>query len=426
VSIQTGPRYCRSVNTVPPATRRRLLATLFASSGLVRTGFIAAVTVAALVAEDLLDSVALAGLPAAAATIGVAVGTTPIAALMAARGRRAGIAGGLLIAAVGGVLAATAIGLSSFPLFVGALFLVGFGAAGDRLSRYAAADISTADKRALAISIVVWAGTIGSVVGPALLETVESTAESLGLEGLAGPYLLGTVAVLAAATLTFTLLRPDPLSFVVQPSASNPRADRRSAFDLLGEPKVQFAIIALAVGQVVMVIIMSMTPIHIRRAGDDLGTIGLIIAAHTFGMFALSPLTGWVADRIGRPKVVIAGHAVLLISALLAATAAGSDTVMLFIALFLLGVGWNFSFIAGSAYLSESAPAELRVPLEGLADTVVWTSGAAASLSSGMLFALSGYAALCFIGAVMVALPVIAGFRHRRLLLPPGYARSQG
>ena len=166
-----------------------------------------------------------------------------------------------------------------------------------------------------------------------------------------------------------------------------------------------------------MVIIMAMTPIHIRRAGDDLGTIGLIIAAHTFGMFALSPATGWVADRIGRPRVIIAGHVVLLIAALLAASAQGSDTVLLFVALFLLGVGWNFSFIAGSAYLSEQAPADLRVSLEGVADTVVWTSGAAASLSSGLLFAAAGYAALCFIGAAMVAIPALAGYRYRKALL---------
>jgi len=407
---------------VPPATRNRLLATLFISSGFVRTGFIASATVAVLVAEDLLGSAALSGLPAAAATIGIAVGTAPIAGWMAARGRRFGIAAGLLIGAGGAGLSALSLGLSAFPLLVAGMFLLGFGSAGDRLSRYAAADISSADKRALAISIVVWAGTIGSVVGPALLETAESTAESLGLEGLAGPYLLTLTAMLVAFIVTFSALRPDPLSFVEGGATRSGRADRRSAFELLSEPRIQFAIIALAVGQVVMVIIMSMTPLHIRRAGDDLGTIGLIIAAHTFGMFALSPLTGWVADRVGRPKVIIAGHGVLLVAALLAASARGNDTALLFVALFLLGVGWNFSFIAGSAYLSESAPVELRVPLEGVADTVVWTSGAAASLSSGMLFAVSGYAALCFIGAAMVALPVIAGIRHRKTLLTTAYA----
>jgi len=243
--------------------------------------------------------------------------------------------------------------------------------AGDRLSRYAAADISSEEQRAFSISIVVWAGTVGSVVGPVLLKPVESLAEAMGFEGLVGPYLLAIVSLLLGVLIIFFRLRPDPLSFVDVPPDRRHHREPGSVVALLALPSVRFAVIALAVGQVVMVLIMSMTPIHIRQAGDGLGTIGLIIAAHTFGMFALSPVTGWVADRVGRPKVILTGHLLLLLSALLAANAGGEETALLFVALFLLGVGWNFSFIAGSAYLTERAPAQLRVPLEGLADTVV-------------------------------------------------------
>ncbi len=391
-----------------------------------RTGFIAAVTVTSLVAEDLLGSVTLSGLPSAAATIGVAVGTTPIAALMVRRGRRVGIASGLFLAAVGAITAALAISLTSFPLFVFGTFVLGVGVAGDRLSRYAASDISTEDKRAFSIAIVVWAGTIGSVLGPSLLEPVKDVAEALGIDGLAGPYLLAATALLLAFIAITIGLRPDPLSFVEVPPEP-PRKRRPGAvLGLLALPSVRFAIIALAVGQVVMVLIMTMTPIHIDRAGDGLGTIGLIIAAHTFGMFALSPLTGWVADRIGRPRVILTGHGLLVISALLAANAAGQDTALLFAALFLLGVGWNFSFIGGSAYLSQYAPAELRVPLEGLADTVVWSSGAAAGLSSGVLLGMSSYAVLCLVGASIVVLPAVAAFRFRDTLREPAYAGQHG
>lgn len=419
-------RYCPTVAAAPTAIRNRLLGTLFMGSGLVRTGFIAAVTVTALVAEDILGSVTLSGMPAAAVTVGVATGTAPIAALMARKGRRIGIASGLLIATLGAAIAALAISLTSFPLFVFGAFVLGLGVAGDRLSRYAAADISPEDKRAFAISIVVWAGTIGSVVGPFLLKPVQTFAESMGFEGLVGPYLLAIVSLLLAFMMIFLRLRPDPLSFVDIPLDQPKKRERGSVVALLALPAVRFAIIALAVGQVVMVLIMSMTPIHIRRAGDGLGTIGLIIAAHTFGMFALSPVTGWVADRVGRPKVILTGHAVLLLSALLAATAGGEDTVLLFAALFLLGVGWNFSFIAGSAYLSEGAPAELRVPLEGLADTVVWSSAAAAGLSSGVLLGLSSYAALCLIGAALVVVPAMAAYRFRTTLRGPAYASQPG
>lgn len=414
------------MTTVPSSTRKRLLGTLFFGSGLVRTGFIAAVTVTSLVAEDLLGSVTLSGLPSAAATIGVALGTTPIAALMVRKGRRVGIASGLFLAAVGAVIGALAISLTSFPLFVFGTFVLGVGMAGDRLSRYAASDISTEDKRAFSIAIVVWAGTIGSVVGPSLLDPVKSVAEALGMQGLMGPYLLAATALLLAFTAITLGLRPDPLSFVEVPPEPPAKRTPRAVLGLLALPSVRFAIIALAVGQVVMVLIMTMTPIHIDRAGDGLGTIGLIIAAHTFGMFALSPLTGWVADRVGRPKVILAGHAVLLVSALLAANASGGDTVLLFAALFLLGVGWNFSFIAGSAYLSEYAPADLRVPLEGLADTVVWSSGAAAGLSSGVLLGASSYAVLCLVGASIVILPVVAAIRFRDTLRRPAYAGQHG
>ena len=391
-----------------------------------RTGFIAAVTVASLVAKDLLGSVSLSGLPSAAATIGVAVGTTPIAALMVRRGRRVGIASGLFLAAIGAIIAALAISLTSFPLFVFGTFVLGVGMAGDRLSRYAASDISTEDKRAFSIAIVVWAGTIGSVVGPSLLDPVKGVAEALGMEGLTGPYLLAATALLIAFTAITIGLRPDPLSFIDAPPEPPVKRRPGAVLGLLRLPSVRFAIIALAVGQVVMVLIMTMTPIHIDSAGDGLGTIGLVIAAHTFGMFALSPLTGWVADRVGRPKVILSGHGLLLLSALLAANASGDETSLLFVALFLLGVGWNFSFIAGSAYLSEYAPVELRVPLEGLADTVVWSSGAAAGLSSGLLLGVSSYAVLCLVGASIVALPVVAAVRFRETLREPAYAGQHG
>ena len=386
---------------------------LFLSSGLVRTGFIAAATVGTLVAEDLLGSVTLSGLPAAATTIGVAVGTAPLSAVMARKGRRIGISGGLAVATLGGVLAIIAIALSSFPLFVLGTFTIGFGSAGDRLSRYAAADISTNEQRAFAISIVVWAGTVGSVLGPALIDYAERIGLRLNLESLSGPYLLTITALTAAFLVMWTALRPDPLTFVSEPHQAR-RGDTRAALALLGQPQIRFAIIALAIGQLVMVIIMAMTPIHIRRAGDSLGTIGLIIAAHTFGMFALSPLTGWVADKVGRPKVILAGHGILLVAALMAATAGGHETRVLFIALFLLGVGWNFSFIAGSAFLSEHAPPAQRVSVEGLADTVVWTSGAAAALTAGILLSVSSFATLCIVGAVATVLPALAWMQYRR------------
>ncbi len=320
------------------------------------------------------------------------------------------------------MIAALAVDAGLFPLLIIGMFVFGAGIAAERLARYAAADITPPSRQAFAISLVVWAGTVGSVLGPVLLEPAKRLATSLGLEGLAGPFLIATAGSVVAVAVIERYLRPDPLSFVasVSPRPAGGRAGR------VAGPKARAAIVALLIGQVVMVLIMTMTPIHIDRAGDGLGTIGLIIAAHTFGMFALSPVTGWVADRVGRPRVILAGHVLLLIAALAAANATGDATARLFFALFLLGVGWNFSFIAGSAYLTQEAPAEMRVRLEGLADTVVWSSGAAAGLSSGVLLEASNYTVLCLVGAAMVALPAVAAFRFRRTLRRPAYATEGG
>ena len=242
--------------------RRRLLAVLFSGSGLTRIGFIAGITVATLVAEEMLGSATFVGLPVAGATIGIALGTTPIAALMSRYGRRPGLAAGMLVAAGGGVVAAFAAQLGLFPLLVAGMVLMGFGTAADRLARYAAAEVSPPERRSYAIGLVVWAGTIGSVVGPVLLEPVESLAEALGLEGLVGPYLLMTVTALVAAALAFTLLRPDPLFFVAPlPADHDGPIPLR---ELFGVTKIRLAVVALVTGQAVMVLIMTMTPVHIR------------------------------------------------------------------------------------------------------------------------------------------------------------------
>ena len=391
---------------------------LFSGSGIARIGFIAAIVVAPLVSEDLLGSASLAGLPSAASTVGIAVGTTPIASVMARSGRRRGMTLGLGIGTAGVLLAVAAIGVESFPLFVAGMFLFGFGAAGDRLARYAAADISTERQRSFSISLVVWAGTIGAVVGPIVLEPVEAAAEALGLEGLAGAPLLAALTFGGAALLLTIGLRPDPLSFAETPEV--PAHQRWETIrPSLKKASVRYAIIALVTGQVVMVLIMTMTPVHIRRAGEGLGSVGLVIGAHTFGMFAVSPLTGLIADRVGRIPVMIAGQAVLVLAAVMSATAGGQDRTMLLTALFLLGLGWNFGFVAGSAYLTEGAPLGARVSLQGLADSVVWTSSAAASLSSGLLLEATSYTVLSIAGAALVALPVAALARYRNRLRPP-------
>jgi MFS family permease len=387
---------------------------LFTGSAFSRTGLIAALTVAALAAEDMLGSATLGGLPAATATIGIAAGTPPISWLMARSGRRIGLAVGLAISAGGAGMAALAVNAGSFPLFVVGMFVFGMGIAAERLSRYAAADITPVSRQAFAISLVVWAGTIGSVLGPVLLAPAERMAEALGLEGLTGPLAMAAAFAAVASVVVMRWLRPDPLSFV---PVHDPAVPASTGARLAGS-NARVALAALIVGQVVMVMIMTMTPVHIRRAGEELGIVGLVIAAHTLGMFAFSPLTGFLSDRFGRVRVIVIGQIMLVVSAVMASFAAGDERVLLVASLFLLGLGWNFGFVAASALLTEGAPVGSRVSMQGLADSIVWTSAAVASLSSGALLEAGSYSLLALLGASLVAIPIAVLVRYRPGLAP--------
>jgi MFS family permease len=391
----------------PAGIRRRLSWVLFTGVSIGRTGYIAAVTVTTLVAEDMLGSATLAGLPGAVAVLGTALGGHRLSVFMDRVGRRRGLVAGYAAMALGAAGAAVATAVGSFPLLVMALAVFGFGSSADSLSRYAAADVHPSYRRGAAIAFVVWAGTIGSVFGPTLLAPAEAIGRALDIEPLAGSYIVASGLAALALAFIAILLRPDPLEF----------ADRGTGVRPAGRVPIsattRTALIGLAVGQVVMVLIMVMTPIHVRHQGHSLGTVGVIIAAHTLGMFAVSPLTGMAADRLGRLPVILAGQLVLAISAVLAAVADDASTGVLTVALFLLGMGWNFSFVAGSALLTEGAAAESRVRLQGIGDAVVWTSGAVASLGSGLLLAASSYAVLCIVAGCLTILPVVLAIRRR-------------
>ncbi len=183
--------------------------------------------------------------------------------------------------------------------------------------------------------------------------------------------------------------------------------------DVLRIPGVQVALVAMIIGQVVMVLIMTATPIHIEDSGYGLGLVGTIISAHTLGMFALSPLTGRLTDRIGTRPVIALGAAMLLISAVMAAAAPRDATVVLGWALFLLGLGWNFGFVGGSALLARQTPLEIRPLVTGRADSAVWLGSALASSSSGVLLAGPGYPALAVLGAALSLIPMMVLVRLR-------------
>ena len=397
--------------------RQRSVLSLMAGVALGSTGHIAAVTVATIVAKDLAGTTVWSGAPGATVVLGAALGATFLSRLMVATGRRTGLTVGFLIGVLGALIATIAVISRSLPLLLLATVLIGFGNSSNQLSRYVAADLFPVARRASAIGFVVWGATFGAVVGPNLISWAGELGEEIGLPALAGAYLLSVVFVGAAALLSFTLLRPDPYALADLTESLDNVADpgHIPLMRILRRPGVPTAIVALIAGQTVMVLIMTMTPLHMTDHGHDLAAVGLVISGHTFGMFALSPISGRLTDRFGSSAVVTAGLIVVAVSAVLSAIAPPDGGPMLFLALFLLGYGWNLGFVAGSALLTHGLALAERTRLQGLTDALIWSSAAAASLGSGIVVAVAGFTALGILGAGMVVIPAWLVIARRRL-----------
>jgi MFS family permease len=405
--------------------RRRTTWALVAGVAVGSTGHIAAVTVATIVAQDIAGSTAWSGAPGAAVVLGAAIGAMVLSRIMVRRGRRTGLAAGYLIGVVGALLATAAVIAASLPLLLLGTTLIGFGNSSNQLSRYVAADLFPPDRRASAIGTVVWGATVGAVIGPSLVDPAATLAEMVGLPALAGPYLVPVVFVGTAALLTITALRPDPYELADESARhDHPAAERSvagSLADVVRRPNVPVAIVALVTGQTVMVLIMTMTPLHMTSHGHDLGAVGLVISGHTFGMFGLSPLSGRMTDRYGSVPIILLGLAIVAGSSALAAAAPADGGILLFVALFLLGFGWNLGYVAGSALLTEGLSLAERTRLQGLTDALIWSSAASASLGSGVVVAAAGYATLGLMGAALVFVPAwLVVARRRAVREAPG------
>ena len=328
---------------LPPSTldrlRRRTHWSLVAGVALGSTGHIAASTVSSIAAQHIAGSTAWSGAPGAAVVLGAALGAVVLSQLMVRSGRRIGLAAGYAIGVAGALVATLAVIAASLPLLLVGTVLVGFGNASNQLSRYVAADLFGPSRRASAIGIVVWGATVGAVIGPNLAAPAGALATRFGLPELSGAYLVPVVFVGAAALLTLFFLRPDPYALADASSRHDqPGGDRSTAASLgavLRRPNVPVAIVSLVTVQVVMTLVMTMTPLHMTAHGHDLGAVGIVLSGHTLGMFALSPLSGRLTDRVGMIPVILAGLAVSAFAAALAAAAPPDGGILLFVALFL-------------------------------------------------------------------------------------------
>lgn len=385
--------------------RKKAMAALFTGVGLSATGFLAMVTVMPLIAEDLLGSAKWSGLPSAILTGGTAFGTSWLAATMVRHGRRHGFLLGYMTASTGAVLAAFAAASSQFVLLCGAMFCLGAGYGASYLSRYAGADLFEPARRASAIGLVIWAGTIGSVLGPSLLEPTGRAAATIGIPEVMAPFLFAALAFGGAWIVLYTLLP----SFGPVGSSSRERGATLSRLSV----RARIALVALVIGHAVMLLVMTMTPIHLRATGYGLEAVGPVISSHAFGMFALSPLSGFLSDRLGRIPLIVTAGVLLAASSLLAAIA-GGDASVLAIALFVLVLGWNFGFVSGSALLTESVPEHARIKIQGFADALVWTSAALSGVTSGLLLSAFGYATLTRLADCLALVPATLVLLHRR------------
>lgn len=384
-------------------------------------GFVAVVAVTALLASEMVSD-RIAGIPAAAATIGTALAAAPLALRSKRLGRRRGILLGYVVGLVGCLLAFVGGHLGMFWLFVVAMAVVGVGNTSNLQNRFAAADLADDDKRARSIAMVVWVGTIGAVVGSPSALWANRVGRGIGVSEWAAPLLLGAVGFAVAGLVVARFLRPDPLELAggVDPDAlgENPISGAGLSIRLIWPNlPARLAILAMAVSQMAMVAVMTMTPLHMKDHGHaELSTV--VIAVHVLGMFGLSPLIGRWADRVGRVRAVQAGAVVLGVGTV-SAVVAGYVPALVFIGLFLLGLGWSVALISGSALLTESVEQSLRVRAQGLADVLMALLGAVAAFSSGFVKDIVGYHWLANLATIAAVLILIGAVRVRLLVGEP-------
>ncbi len=386
---------------------RRTTAVMFAVQSLGSAGVIAVATVATIAGAELSGRTALAGVPGATFQAGAALSAVVWSLLSDRLGRRGGFSLGLFTGAVGAAAAIAAVAAGSFTLLVIALVVMGSGQAATRLGRFAAAEAAPPRWRGRAVATVVLGGTVGSVLGPTAVAPATALFTRLGVDGLAGPYAVGMAMYLLSALGVWVLLRPDPRELGEAIERRYPHPHRaagpaRRWGALLRDRGVVAAMVAMIASQAVMVMLMGITSLHMKLTLHSLASISVVFSAHTFGMFAPSLATGWLADRFGRRPVIAAGTVLLLAACL---TAPLSDaTPALVGALFLLGLGWNLCYVGGSALLADRLTPAEKGRTQGVNDLVMGGVAASASLGAGMLFAVSGYGAIGIGGAVMTAL----------------------
>lgn len=386
------------------AAQRRTVRVLAAGQVLSGVAFGSTLSLGALLAADLSGEESLSGFATAAVTVGAALTAIPLARLAARRGRRVALTTGNVAALSGIALVILAAATRAFPLLLVGIAMIGAGNAATLQSRFAATDLSTTDRRGRDLATVVWATTVGGVVGPLLLAPGELLGASIGMPRLTGAYLFSLLAQACAFALYVLVLRPDPLLLAQRLDRERAPTDRASSE--VDRPRIaRFAMLAVAASHVTMAAVMAMTPVHLSHiVAPDAVTVavGVTISLHVFGMYGLSPVFGILADRVGRIPVILLGQVLLAAALTVASTGADSQAGVL-IALLLLGLGWSAATVAGSALLTEATPLAARPRRQGRSDTLMTGSAAVGSVLAGLILGLVGYGGLALWAFVPIA-----------------------
>ncbi len=426
-----GTSVTESDDVVRARVQRRTLVVVMVSQVLGGLGLAAGITVGALLAQDMLGSDRLAGVPTVLFTVGAAVAAFLVGRVAQRWGRRIGLGLGFVVGGVGGLGVVAAAVLDNLPLLFVALFVYGAGSATNLQARYAGTDLALPEQRGRAISVAMVATTLGALVGPNLTEPLGGLAEGLGIPALAGPFLL-SVAFVAAGIVLLVLLRPDPFLLARRlagengPSPSSASVSPAKGVQNEGSSGVRTARPRLHTGvyvgatvmvltQVAMVAIMTMTPVHMLEHHHGLGDVGLVISLHVAAMFLPSLVTGSLVDRVGSTWMAVAAGTTLLLAGVVGAAAPGDSLVLLILALVLLGLGWNFGLISGTALVVSSTAVEERPRVQGSIDVLISLAGAGAGALSGVVVAGTSYATLALGGGILALalVPVLLWARGR-------------
>jgi len=391
------------------------MATLFAAQVCASTGFTMSLAVGSIMAASITGTNTWSGLPVALGALGGALASWPLSRLMGRVGRRPGLALGYTLAVGGAGLGMIGVVQQSFAVFLLGMALFGIANTSNMLARYAAADISTGPQRGRAMGLIVWGSTVGSIIGPNLMEPAVRAGAHIGVPAVASSFLISLLGYGVAAILVQAFLRPDPLA-IARAQESRPsgaRARRLPIGDIVREPRVALAFASLMLSQLVMIGTTSTSTLYLHDHGHPVGTIGLAASLHLGGMYVTSPLSGWLSDRFGRLPMIGAGGVILLFACALAGLVPASASGLVITGLFVNGIGWNLAFVSASALLTDALSPDDRTSIQGLADMLIGLMGAVGSAAGGVILGVWGFGMLNAIFAAMLVLPLATSSMRR-------------